>query len=74
MVDINSTLQILEPISYPLKEALRFIEFLVGGIFGIFLITLIVRLFFFRKIYKSFEEIKGTMKRMESKIDKLRKK
>jgi len=74
MVDINSTIQLLEPVSYPLMEALRFVEFLVGGIFGIFLITLIFKLFFFRKIYKSFQEIKESMKRMESKVDKLRKK
>jgi len=74
MVDINSTLQLLEPISHPVKEALRFIEFLVGGIFGVFVISMIIRLVFLRKFFKSIEEINIRMKRMESKIDKLKKK
>jgi len=74
MVDINSTIQLLEPVSYPIKEGLRFIEFLVGGIFGIYVISLIMRLVFLKKIFKSMDDIKNGMKRMESKIDKLRKK
>ncbi|MCH8003795.1 MAG: hypothetical protein IH934_04130 [Nanoarchaeota archaeon] len=74
MVDINSTIQLLGPVSYPVKEILRFVEFLVGGIFGIYVISLIVRLVFLNKIFKSMDDIKNAMKRMESKIDKLRKK
>ena len=53
MVDINATIPLLEPVSYTFREVLGYIEFFVGGIFGIYLITLIVRLVFFRKIYKS---------------------
>lgn len=74
MADINATIPLLEPVSYTFREVLRYIEFFVGGIFGLYLITLVVRLVFFRKIYKSFEEIRDGMKRMESKIDKFKKK
>ena len=74
MVDINSTLPVLGPVSSTVQQIVNAISLLVGGIFGIYIITLIVRLVFFKKIYKSFEEIKVAMKRMEAKIDKLGKK
>lgn len=73
MVDINSTIRLLEPISYPIKEALRFVEFIVGGIFGVYVISLIMRLIFMRKIFTSIADIKNAMKRMDSKIDRLKK-
>ncbi|MDP7244032.1 MAG: hypothetical protein QF568_01675 [Flavobacteriales bacterium] len=74
MVDINATMPLLGPISSTVQQILNIISLVVGGIFGIYVITLIVRLFFFRKIYKSFEELRVSMRRVESKIDKLRKK
>jgi len=74
MADLNSTLSILSPYFSTLDQVLGVVSLIVGGIFGIYVITLIVRLIFFRKIYKSFNEIKDTMKRVEIKIDKLGKK
>ena len=74
MVDLNATLPFLGPVSSTVQQIFGIISIFVGGIFGIYVITLIVRLFFFRKIYKSFEEIRVSMKRMENKIDKLAKK
>lgn len=74
MVDINSTLPVLGPVSSTVQQIFNTISLLVGGIFGIYLITLVVRLVFFRKIYNLFEELKIAMKRMEAKIDKLGKK
>ena len=74
MADINATIPLLGPVSSTVKQVLSIVSLLVGGIFGIYVITLIVRLIFFRKIYNAFKEIKVSMKRIESKIDKLRKK
>ena len=74
MVDINSTLPFLGPVSSTVQQIFGVISILVGGIFGIYVITLVIRLFFFRKIYKSFEEIKISIKRLENKVDKLGKK
>ena len=73
MIDINATVPFLGPISSTVQQIVNAISILVGGIFGIYLITLVVRLIFFRKIYSSFEEIKNSLKKMEDKIDKLRK-
>ncbi|MBN4049270.1 hypothetical protein JYT91_01500 [archaeon AH-315-M20] len=74
MPDINATLPFLGPVSSTIQQIFSVVSILVGGIFGIYVITLIVRLFFFRKIYKSFEEIKISIKRLEAKVDNLGKK
>ena len=74
MVDINATAAFLSPYYSTIEQVVGTISLFVGGIFGIYLITLIVRVVFFRKIYKSFEEIKLSIKRLENKIDKLGKK
>ena len=74
MIDLNATLPLLGPISSTFQQVLNVISVLVGGIFGIYVITLVVRLVFFRKVYKTFEEIKISIKRLENKIDKLGKK
>lgn len=74
MADLNATIPLLGPVSSTVKQVLSVVSLLVGGIFGIYVITLIVRLVFFRKIYNAFKEIKVSMKRIENKIDKLAKK
>jgi membrane protein insertase Oxa1/YidC/SpoIIIJ len=74
MVDINATIPLLGPISSTVQEILNTVSLLVGGIFGIYVITLIVRLIFFKKLLDLYKEIKNSMEKMESKIDKLGKK
>ena len=71
MVDINATIPLLGPISSTVQEVLNTISLLVGGIFGIYLISLIVRLIFFKKILDLYKELKVSMKRIEVKINKL---
>ena len=74
MTDINATLPILGPISSTVQEILNTVSILVGGIFGIYVISLIVRLIFFKKLLSIYKEMKDSMKRIETKIDKLKKK
>ena len=74
MADLNATIPFLGPVSSTVKQVLSVVSLLVGGIFGIYVITLIVRLVFFKKIYNAFKEIEVSLRRMENKIDKLRKK
>ena len=71
MVNLNATLPFLSPVSSTIDQVFGIISLLVGGIFGIYLITLLVKIVFFRKVYKSVDEVKISMKRMEGKIDKL---
>ena len=74
MVDINATIPLLGPISSTVQQVLNTLSLLVGGIFGIYVITLIVRLIFFKKIFDFYKELKVSMKRIEGKIDNLGKK
>ncbi|MBU3896300.1 hypothetical protein KKG36_03255 [Patescibacteria group bacterium] len=74
MVDINATIPLLGPISSTVQEVLSTVSLLVGGIFGIYVITLIVRLIFFKKILDFYKGLNVSMKRIEAKVDKLGKK
>ena len=74
MVNLNATLPFLSPVSSTIDQVFGIISLLVGGIFGIYLITLVVRILFFRKVYKSVDEVKISIKRVEGKIDILLKK
>ena len=74
MGDINATLPLLGPVSSTVQQIFGIISLLVGGIFGIYVITLIVRLVFFRKILNMYKELKGQLEILEEKIDKLGKK
>ena len=49
MVDLNATIPLLGPVSSTVKQVLSVVSLIVGGIFGIYVITLIVRLVFLRK-------------------------
>ena len=73
MVDINATMPFLGPLSSTVQEILNTVSLIVGGIFGIYVITLIVRLIFFKKIFDFYKELKVSMKRIEGKIDKMEK-
>ena len=84
MVDLNSTLSLLNqlpldsallgPISSTIQQLLNTISIIIGGIFGIYVISLIVKFIFLHKILKLHKEVKSQMERMEIKIDKLSKK
>jgi membrane-bound metal-dependent hydrolase YbcI (DUF457 family) len=69
MVELNATLPLLGPISSTVQQVLGVFSLFVGGIFGIYVITLVVRVAFFRKIYKSFEEIREEIKLLDSKVN-----
>lgn len=74
MVDLNATIPILGPISSTVQQVLSVVSIFVGGIFGIYVIAMVVRIIFFKKILDYCKELKVGMERMENKIDNLRKK
>ena len=71
MVDLNTTISFLNPYFSTVEQVVGTISLLVGGLFGIYLIALIVRLVFLKKIFDIHREIKKDMMRLEDKIDKL---
>ena len=74
MVDINSTLPLLGPVSSTIQQVLGVISVFVGGIFGIYVITLVVRIIFFKKLINMYKELKDELVNLNSKVDKLGKK
>ena len=74
MVELNSTVSFLSPYYSTVEQIIGTISLFVGGIFGIYLITLIVRLVFFKKVLNMFKELKIQMDLLNKKIDNLGKK
>ena len=74
MVDLNATIPLLGPVSSTVKQIVGIISVLVGGLFGLFLITLLVRIYFYRKLLNSIKNMGINIGRMEKKIDRLGKK
>ena len=74
MVDLNSTVSFLTPYYSTVEQIIGTISLLVGGIFGIYLIILVIRLIYLKKTFDFYKEIKADMARLEKKIDELAKK
>jgi hypothetical protein len=68
---LNATLSFLEPVSYTVGNVVQFVSFLVGGIVGIYIIMMLVRILFFRKIVQTYQQLQKDVRRLEQKIDQL---
>jgi len=76
MVDINATIPLIEPWATTVNYFMGTIKILIGGFFGLYVITFIYRIFTFRKLTrqmnKLFREINEVKKRLE-KLEKRKK-
>ena len=73
MADINSTIEFLTPYFTTVEDVIGIASLFVGGIFGIYLVALIVRFIFLKKVFNSYSDIKESLSRLETKIDSLSK-
>ena len=71
MADLNATISFLTPYYSTVEQVIGTVSVLVGGIFGIYLISLVIRLVYLKKTFGFQKQIKADMARLESKIDKL---
>lgn len=84
MPDINSTVQALEPILGPLNQFIGIIQYLVGGIFGLYLILVVLRWYESRRLVRLMKDVRIELEKLnkhfgvkpgkESKIVKAEKK
>ena len=74
MVDLNATVSFLAPYYSTVEQIIGTISLLVGGIFGIYLVILVIRLIYLKKTFDFYKEIKADMARLEQKIDDIAKK
>jgi tetrahydromethanopterin S-methyltransferase subunit G len=63
-----------QPLATLIQNAVGAVYVLVGGFFGIFIISIILRWWQGQKIKQKFEEINSRLTRLERKLDKLVKK
>jgi len=75
MVDVNATLPLVEPWATTVNFLMNAIKLLIGGFFGLYIITFIYRIFTFRKLtrqmdklFKELSEIKRRLKKLEKKL------
>ena len=68
MVDLNSTLGMLGPVGSTITSVVKTISYLVGGIFGLYLIYYIGRLIFARSLFRSVKEMKNYLKDIDMRM------
>jgi hypothetical protein len=71
MLDVNSTLPLLEPVSSTVSGVLNLVSILVGGIFGIYVLSLILKIVFFKKTFDMLKQLNSRMDTLEKKIGRL---
>jgi len=71
MVDLNSTIPFLSPYYSTIEQVVGTISLFVGGILGIYIIGLIIRVVFFQKMIKMNKDIKSQLEDLNKKVDKL---
>ncbi|MBI2208780.1 hypothetical protein HYU50_04775 [Candidatus Woesearchaeota archaeon] len=74
MADLNTTVAFLTPYYSTVEQLIGTISLLVGGIFGIYLVILAIRLIYLKKTFEFYKQIKNDMARLEQKIDDIAKK
>ena len=74
MADLNATIAFLTPYYSSVEQVIGAISLLVGGIFGVYVIILVIRLIYLKKTFDFYKQIKNDMARLEQKIDDIAKK
>ena len=77
MVDLNSTLPLIEPLALTVNTLISTLNVLVGGVFGLYVIILIFRIVTFKKLSGKMNNIldeigfiKKKVKNIEKKLNK----
>ena len=69
-LDINATIPVLQPMINTINYLVNIIQLMVGGIFGIYIILVVLRWRESRKINKILEEIRDDIKALRKKAYK----
>jgi hypothetical protein len=67
-IDINST--VLEPVSKTMESLMSWIQVLVGGFFGLYVISFILRWREQRKLNRMFKEIHSEIRKINKRLSK----
>jgi hypothetical protein len=75
MVDINSSIPpLLEPIYQNINGVLNVLQVFVGGIFGLYIILVIIRFYEVRKLKKTLKSVTDQLSHLNTAIRRIEKK
>lgn len=74
MVDINATIPLVEPLATTVNYFMDAIKLLIGGFFGLYVITFIYRIFTFRKLSRQMKKLFNEIAEVKRRLGKLEKK
>lgn len=69
MADINATVLAIESMLSPLYSILNTFRILIGGVFGLYLIGLVINWYKTRKLSKAIVEMKADLAYIRKKLD-----
>lgn len=71
---INATITVLEPLVSSMHGILDMLTWLLGGIFGLYILFSVIKLYEFRALKKMINNLDAKLDRIEKKLDKGKKK
>ncbi len=74
MVDLNATLLLLEPFASTFQGLIGIIKWFVGGLFGLYFIMLLVRIYSYFKLKHFLRYIELHLIHLSDKVDSMDKK
>jgi len=74
-MDINSTaIQLVEPLGSTVNIFMNTVKVLVGGLFGLYVMMFIYRIFTFRKLSRQMKKLFKELNEIKVRLDKIEKK
>lgn len=67
---INATIPIVSPIADIITNIWQTIQFLVGGIFGLYIILIVFRIYEYKKTSQMLKEIKTDIEKLNKRLSK----
>jgi hypothetical protein len=72
MADINSTLPpLLEPVAESIHVLVNSIQFILGGLFGLYLVMVVLRWYNDRKLIKLVAQVRDEVQAISRRVDNL---
>ncbi|MFW5990905.1 MAG: hypothetical protein ACOCQX_01620 [Candidatus Nanoarchaeia archaeon] len=71
---VNATIPVLEPLVSSMHGILDMLTWLLGGIFGLYILFSVIKLYEFRALKKMINNLDAKLDRIEKKLDKGKKK
>ncbi len=71
MADINTSLPLVEPVAKTVSVFMKYISFLVGGVFGIYVLSFFYNMYSTRKLNRKIAHMMSDLKEIKRKLRSL---